>query len=497
MPQAIKAVQINPLDTVAVLTAAAEKGRTIALSGAETLTVLEEIPAGHKIALRGIAAGELVVKYGCPIGRATAEIPRGAWVHTHNLATSLTGETAYRFEKAPAPPKGDELLFEGFLRGNGSVGTRNEIWILPMVSCVNHTAHLIAERFRGAALPPNSGGVFALSQPFGCSQLGGDHQNTVTMLKNLALHPNAGGVLLLSLGCENNSMPEFLAGLGDYDHSRIRPLVCQEHEDEVEAGTALVQALLAASAGDRRSFQPFSKLRVGLKCGASDGFSGITANPLVGALCGLLTRHGAACVLTETPEMFGAEALLLNRAADSAVFERGAAEIEAFKRYYTDHGQPIYENPSPGNKAGGITTLEEKSLGCVQKGGDAEITDVLGYGGRVKRPGLTLLSAPGNDPVSITALAGAGCQLLLFTTGRGNPLATVVPTIKIASNAALALKKSRWIDFDASCVLEDGTENSARALFALLLQVANGRKKTASEVAGYREIGILKDGVTL
>lgn len=494
------AVQIQPNDTVAVVTGgSARAGDLLQVAGGTPVTALQEIASGHKIALKNIIKGELVLKYGAAIGRASADIFCGGWVHTHNLQTCLHGSLRYAYQKQEdcVTAGVSELQFRGYLRKNGKVGIRNEIWILPMVSCVNHTAALIAERFYGKC-PEHISQIAALSQPFGCSQLGEDHRATVTILKNIAQHPNAAGVLLLSLGCENNTMQEFLAQLGDYDQSRIKYLVCQEHEDEIEAGAALVHKLLEASVQDNRSLQPLSKLCVGLKCGASDGFSGITANLLVGRVCNMLVRHGASVVLTEVPEMFGAETILMNRAQTKKVFDQTVELINGFKQYYISHNQPVYENPSPGNKEGGITTLEEKSLGCIQKGGSAEVTDVLQYGQQVAKTGLTLLASPGNDPVSITALASAGSQLLVFTTGRGNPLGSFVPTVKVASNTALAKRKKAWIDFDAGELLLSGNlEALAKNLFEDILSVADGAKTTCSENFGYKEIGIFKNGITL
>jgi altronate hydrolase len=356
MQQNFDAIRIHPDDNVAVLVQGAQPGQTLFIIGADAVTVHEAIPFGHKVALRDIREGEAVKKYGFPIGQASREIHRGDWIHSHNLKTALTAHASYRYERtADCVTASAEGAFLGYLRENGEVGIRNEIWILPMVSCVNHTARLIAEQI--ASLPPHIDHLHALEQPFGCSQLGEDHASTVAILRDIALHPNCAGVLLLSLGCENNTMAEFLAGLGDYDKRRVRYLICQEHEDEIGEGIRLIEELFESTRDDRRTLQPLSKLRVGFKCGASDGFSGITANPLAGRVCDLLVKNGATAVLTEVPEMFGAETQLMNRARDGEIFNAIVSMIENFKQYYVDHNQPVYENPSPGNKEGGITTL--------------------------------------------------------------------------------------------------------------------------------------------
>ena len=441
---------------------------------------------GQKYALCEIRKGEAVVKYGNPIGRATKDIHIGEWVHSHNLATNLSGELTYTYEpeSKPFPVKETDRTFSGYLRKNGDVGIRNEVWIIPTVGCVNKVAQAIAERT----------GAFAFPHPFGCSQLGDDQATTQKVLRGLVNHPNAGGVLVLGLGCENNNLAVFKHTLGKFDPDRVKFLNCQDETDEIAAGVKIVRDLQAYAAIFSRQPVPVSKLRVGLKCGGSDGYSGITANPLVGRFSDALITAGGSCVLTEVPEMFGAEHLLMKRCVDRTVFEKTVALVNNFKAYYAAHGQVCYENPSPGNKAGGITTLEEKSLGCVQKGGSAPVVDVLDYGDTVRKNGLSLLNGPGNDMVACTNLTAAGCHLILFTTGRGTPLGAPVPTVKIATNRSLADRKPAWIDFDASPVL-DGKDLD-RDFFDLVLSVASG-KKTKNETNGYREISIFKDGVTL
>lgn len=439
---------------------------------------------GHKYALAAIPAGQPVIKYGLPIGRAAAAIAAGEHVHTHNLVTALAGELEYAYTPGFTPVAVRSTRhFAGYLRPDGGVGIRNDLWVIPTVGCVNRLAEQLAQAVGG----------FALTHPYGCSQLGEDHETTAKILAALAKNPNAGGVLAVGLGCENNTLDSFKARFNDLDTRNIRFLSAQDEPDEFAAGLRLLAELKAHL--PERTIQPASKLVVGLKCGGSDGFSGLTANPVIGRFSDRLVAEGGATVLTEVPEMFGAETLLLNRCVSRQVFDKCAAMINDFKAYYLRHGQPVGENPSPGNKAGGITTLEEKSLGCVQKGGSAPVADVLGYGERVCRPGLQLLCGPGNDPVAATALAAAGCQLILFSTGRGTPFGTVVPTVKIASNSALAAKKPHWIDFDAGRPVDLDTQ--ARELTDYVLKLASGEIAARNEIAGDRAIAIFKDGVTL
>ena len=443
-----------------------------------------DLQNGHKYAVRNIRCGENVIKYGQAIGHATMDIREGEHVHTHNLATNLSDNLSYVYrdgERVQIRMESD-ATFLGYEREGGEVGIRNDIWIIPTVGCVNK----IGERL--AALT----GAKCLSHPYGCSQLGDDHERTATTLCALARHPNAGGVLILGLGCENNTLDSMRARLAPYDARRVRFLCAQECEDEIAEGVRILRELRAVADETKPTPQPISRLRVGLKCGGSDGYSGITANPLVGRVTDRLCAYGASCVLTEVPEMFGAEHLLFERCESREVFERAVEMVNGFKDYYRRHGQVIYENPSPGNKAGGITTLEEKSLGCVQKGGRSIVTDVLFSGERVRRAGLSLLDGPGNDMVAVTELAATGVHLILFTTGRGTPLGSVVPTVKIATNRALAARKGSWIDFDGSVLSDEATD----ALLLKILAVASG-EETASERCGDEQIAIFKDGVTL
>lgn len=491
------ALRISPADNVAV--ALVELSPSSLALG---VAIIDEIPAGHKFALRDIAAGADVVKYGCPIGSARAAIRAGEWVHTHNVKTKLADEIEYSYApSAPAklPAADPSLRFDGFLREDGRAGIRNELWIIPTVGCVNKMAERLASE-ASASLPPGCGvdGVYAFTHPYGCSQLGEDHEATRRILANLATHPNAAGALILGLGCENNTIEAFKKLLDAARLPSLRFLVAQDSPDELADGLKLLGELAERAKGFKRQPLPISKLVVGLKCGGSDAFSGITANPLLGRLSDLLSANGASPALTEVPEMFGAELPLMARCSSQEVFDKCATMVNGFKAYFKRHGQVVYENPSPGNKKGGISTLEDKSLGCVQKGGLGPVCDVVPYGGRVSTPGLNLLDGPGNDIVATTALAAAGAQLVLFTTGRGTPLGGPVPTLKVSTNSELAARKPSWLDFNAGTLLDGESFDSALGrLLALALDVSSGKAKTRNELNGYREIAIFKDGVTL
>ena len=496
----VDAIRIDPRDDVAVAVRPLSAGGAVQIDGARVV-VREDIAAGHKIALRGIAAGEPVVKYGFPIGRASEPIAAGAWVHSHNLRTALEGTIEYRY---PGPPAGERAavtaapVFQGYRRSDGRVATRNEVWVLNTVGCVNHAAERIAkiaaDRFAGAV-----DGVHTFVHPYGCSQLGDDLSNTQRVLAGLMRHPNAGGVLVLGLGCENNQMEALLKLAHGVDPDRLQFFNSQDVFDEIDEGTAAVERLVRRMEADRRTECPASELVLGHKCGGSDGFSGISANALVGRIADRHTALGGRVLLTEVPEMFGAEQVLMDRAADEQVYASIVRMINDFKEYFLRHDQPIYENPSPGNKAGGLTTLEEKSLGAIQKGGRATVTSVLRYGEPVTRSGLALLEAPGNDGVSSTAMVASGATLLLFTTGRGTPLGFPAPTIKISSNSDIAAKKPHWIDFNAGALIDGSAtmEQLADELFSHILDVASGRVLANNEKHGYREIAIWKEGVTL
>lgn len=489
-------IRIHPEDNVAVAVEGLKAGQRFHVSSAG-FTAQLDIPAGHKVALADIPTGEPVIKYGYAIGRAGADIRRGCWVHSANLKTALDGMRDWQYAPAQAVrPAPTEATFHGYARANGDVGIRNEIWIVNTVGCVNKTAERIAAAANGADAGVD--GVYSFPHPFGCSQLGNDLANTQRILAGLVNHPNAAAVLVLGLGCENNHIGAFREAIGACDPDRVLFLNAQDAQDEVEAGLDMIRRLSSYAVLFRRSAQPLGKLKVGLKCGGSDAFSGITANPLLGMFSDWLVAAGGTVLMSEVPEMFGAEQALLNRCADRGVFHRAAAMIEGFQQYYKAHGQPIYENPSPGNKEGGITTLEEKSLGCVQKGGKAIITDVLAYGQRATLPGLNLVSGPGNDMVACTALAAAGAQLVLFTTGRGTPLGGPVPTLKVSSNSEICRRKPHWMDFDAGRLLSGGIADGLCAqLTDLVLRLAQGQARARNEDNGYREIGIFKDGVFL
>ena len=446
--------------------------------------VCVSLETGHKTSLCDIEAGADIIKYGYPIGVATQDIKKGESVHSHNMKTKLGDILSYEYTPDFSYPEEKEPFYiDAFVRENGDIGIRNDIWIVPTVGCVNSIGKILAEK---------TGAVY-FSHPYGCSQLGDDMKITQLILKGLIKHPNAGGVLVLGLGCENNNIPEMKKILGIVNEKRIRFLSVQDCEDEIEKGIEIINELKLIASEDKRQSVPVSRLKIGLKCGGSDGFSGITANAVVGMLTDEICAMGSTAVLTEVPEMFGAEKVLFERCENKEVFEKGVSLINNFKQYFKDHGQPVSENPSPGNKEGGITTLEEKSLGCVQKGGSAVITDILDYGDTLTKTGLNLLNGPGNDIVSITNLAAAGCHMILFTTGRGTPLGGAVPTVKIASNDIIAEKKAHWIDFSAF-----GADKKQKAdeLLELIKQTANGRQ-TKNEILGNREIAIFKDGVTL
>lgn len=488
---------VDPRDHVATALRDILAGETLDLHG-RTIVARADVPKGHKIATRPAALGEDVLKYGWPIGRATHAIAMGDHVHVHNVETKLSGVEGYSWtagQLAEVAAPGDRT-FMGYRREDGRVGTRNEIWVLCTVGCVANTSRRIAEK-ANARFAGRIDGVFAFPHPFGCSQLGDDLIHTRKLLAALAAHPNAGGVLILGLGCENNQLKALLESAPDLDPARLRSFTTQMVDDELEDGMDAIEALIEIAEKDKREPCPVSELVVGLKCGGSDGFSGVTANPLVGRIADKVSDAGGTPVLTEIPEIFGAEQMLLDRAASRAVFDSAVSVVDDFKRYFIDNNQPIHENPSPGNIAGGITTLEEKSLGAVQKGGRSTLVEVIRYGERVGPHGLTLLEAPGNDAVSSTALTAAGATVILFTTGRGTPLGFPAPTLKIASNSALAARKPRWIDFDAGVVLSGQTmDQAANSLMDLVVETASG-KATKAEINGEREIAIWKQGVTL
>ena len=491
-----KIVQITPRDMVAVALQPLAAGEAVNY-GAGEVTPLSDIPMGHKVALRDIKKGEPVIKYGFPIGEATEDIPMGGHVHSHNLHTLLSGAHDYAYRPThPAVERREPVTFMGYPRKHGRPGIRNELWIIPTVGCVNDIAKALAKKAQGL-VGGSVEGVYAFPHPYGCSQMGGDQDNTRQALANLCTHPNAGGVLLLGLGCENSGIDQIVPLMGEYDESRFRTLITQQVEDEQEAAMALIEALAENMRSDRRVPCPADQLVVGLKCGGSDGLSGITANPTIGVFSDILTSMGGSTILTEVPEMFGAETILMDRCADAALFDKTVHLINDFKEYFESYHMPVYENPSPGNKAGGITTLEDKALGCTQKSGSSPVRGVLKYAEKVQTPGLNLLSAPGNDLVASTALALSGAQLVLFSTGRGTPFGCPVPTVKIASNTPLAEKKRNWIDFDAGRLLSGmSLDELGKALMDYVLAVAGGQP-TRNEANGFHDLAIFKQGVTL
>ncbi len=492
-------IKIDPKDTVVVCLQSKKKGDVIEVDG-RTITVGQDTPAGHKILLSDTPAGTDIIKYGYPIGHANVDLKAGDWVNENNLKTNLAGTLTYEYHPVDdsLSIKDEKRTFKGYVRKNGDVGTRNELWIVPTVGCVNGIAEKLASKMRNETDGKGIDSIYAWHHNYGCSQLSGDHENTRKVLRDIVLHPNAGGVLVLGLGCENNQPDKFAELLGDYDKERIKFLVVQQVEgNELEVGMDLLRQLYATASKDVRVDVPVSKLRVGLKCGGSDGFSGITANPLVGRFSDWLVAQGGTSVLTEVPEMFGAETILMNRCKTEDLFRKTVSMINNFKEYFLSHGEPVGENPSPGNKAGGISTLEDKALGCTQKCGRAPVSGVLEYGDRLQSNGLNLLSAPGNDLVASTALASAGCHIVLFTTGRGTPFGTFVPTMKIATNPTLAANKPNWIDFSAGQLVEGKDWNEVVPQFIdKILAVASG-ERTRNEENDYREIAIFKNGVTL
>ncbi|MBO4911721.1 MAG: altronate dehydratase [Butyrivibrio sp.] len=498
-----KYLKINRRDNVVVCLVPLKAGDEIRLEDGSVIKALDDIPSGHKMSVSTIKKDCEVIKYGYPIGMVTEDVEPGRWIHTHNTKTKLSGILEYEYtpdeddisEKLREMGK-DTGSFNGYVRKNGKVGIRNEIWIIPTVGCVNNIATALAKE-GNHMIKGSIDEVVAFTHNYGCSQTGDDQEYTRTILADLINHPNAGGVLVVGLGCENSNIDVLKPYLGDYDEKRVKFLVCQESDDEMEEGTKLLEELIDVASGDRREKVSTSKLVIGLKCGGSDGFSGITANPLVGLISDKIVRQGGTSILTEVPEMFGAETILMNRCKDEKTFNDTVNMINGFKEYFTKLGEPIYENPSPGNKKGGITTLEDKSLGCTQKSGSFPVMNVLNYGDTTDVAGLNLLCAPGNDLCAATALAAAGAQIVLFTTGRGTPFACPVPTLKISSNNTIRDKKTNWIDFSAGDAIHGRSfDELADELYDLILIAASG-EKLKSEIAGFHDMAIWKRGVTL
>lgn len=489
-------IKINENDNVAVALEVIPENTTVTVGG-ESVTTGMEIPAGHKFALKDLGEGTPVIKYGFRIGNTTVPVKKGEWIHTHNLKTGLGDLLDYSYEPNLTEEKfTEDVTFMGYNRENGKVGVRNEIWIIPTVGCVNNVASKIAQLSQGL-VRENIEAVCAFPHPYGCSQMGDDQEHTRQILANLINHPNAGGVLVLGLGCENSNIDVLKGYMGDINPDRVKFLVAQESDDEIAEGVEIVKGLVEYASQFKREPISVSKLVIGMKCGGSDGFSGITANPTVGRFSDILISKKGTTILTEVPEMFGAETILMNRCANEELFHKTVDLINDFKNYFKSHNQTIYENPSPGNKKGGISTLEDKSLGCTQKSGSAIVKGVLAYGEMVSTPGLNLLSAPGNDLVAATALAASGAHIVLFTTGRGTPFACPVPTMKISSNSRLAGKKDNWIDFNAGVVAEgEDLDVAGQRLFDEVVAIASG-KEVKSEAAGFHDMAIFKQGVTL
>ncbi len=493
-----KYLKINPADNVAVAVSDLLAGETISVNGLD-IKLNEDIPAGHKFALKDFEIDNHIIKYGYAIGHAICSIKQGDWVNEKKIKTNLSGLLEYTYN--PALEALDiahkDLTFKGYRRKNGDVGVRNEIWIIPTVGCVNGIVNQLAEELRRETAGKGVDAIVAYPHNYGCSQLGDDHENTRKILRDMVLHPNAGAVFVVGLGCENNQLTTFREFIGEYDTERVSFMETQKVGDEFEEGMTILRDLYAKASKDVRVDVPLSELRVGLKCGGSDGFSGITANPLLGMFSDFLIAQGGTSVLTEVPEMFGAETILMNRCENKELFEQTVHLINDFKDYFIRNEQPIYENPSPGNKAGGISTLEEKSLGCTQKCGKSVVKGVMKYGERIQIKGLNLLSAPGNDLVAATTLASSGCHMVLFTTGRGTPFGTFVPTMKISTNSNLAKNKPGWIDFNAGVILEnEPMEKTCERFTEYIIKVASG-ELVNNEKKNYREIAIFKTGVTL
>lgn len=489
--ESLKFIKINDNDNVVVALQDIKAGDTVL-----GVIAKEDIARGHKMALAEIAEGKDIIKYGYPIGHAKNIITAGEWVHTHNVKTNLDSTLEYTYNpKLKDIPVTRKETFMGYVRKNGDVGIRNEVWIVNTVGCVNGVSNeltRLANEKYGDRIK-----IYNFVHPYGCSQLGEDHENTQKALAGMVNHPNAGAVLVLSLGCENNNVGEFKKMLGEYDEERVKFFICQEHNDEIADALDVIGELVSYAEKFERTQVPASKLVIGLKCGGSDGLSGITANPLIGRISDIMVANGGKTILSEVPEMFGAETMLMDRCVNEDLFKQTVSLINNFKEYFISHGEPIGENPSPGNKKGGITTLEDKSLGCTQKGGTSNVQGVLLYGEKVKNAGLNLLQGPGNDIVAITGLMASGCHIILFSTGRGTPVGSPVPTVKIATNTDLATRKSNWIDWNAGRLVEDKElDGYAEEFFDYILEVASGEKETRNEINNYREIAIFKNGVT-
>lgn len=492
-------IKVNPKDNLIVALESIDINTEIEVSG-EKVVIKQAITKGHKIAISNIKKGQMLTKYGEYLGQASIDIEAGEWIHSHNAKTNLHAKTDYQYlpESIAELDQIADREVKIYRRANGDVAVRNELWVIPTVGCVNGIAQQIINTFTAQFDISAIDGVHVFTHQFGCSQLGDDHKKTKQLLQSMVTHPNAGGVLVLGLGCENNQIDPFREELGEIDETRIQFMVAQKYDNEIQEGVNRLASILETMRHDKRSEGKLSELRFGLECGGSDGLSGITANPLLGAFSDAVIANGGTTVLTEVPEMFGAESLLMNRAVNKEVYSKIVTMINGFKDYYLKHNLPVYENPSPGNKAGGITTLEDKSLGCTQKAGTSQVVDVIEYTHKISKPGLMLLNAPGNDAIATSALGAAGCQLVLFSTGRGTPYGGFVPTMKIATNSDLAARKPHWIDFNAGVLVTEDIEmkNLLNQFLDKVADIASG-EQAKNEVNGIRELAVWKNGVTL
>lgn len=499
----MSAIKLYPQDTVALATSELKKGQTVTVDG-ETITLLDDIPNAHKIALKDFETGEAVRKYDNIIGYASKPIKKGEWIHSHNEVTGLGKSKEYTYDFNPISifPGESDKTFMGYDRADGGAGIRNHLAIISTVFCANGPLRKLA-RMAEAKYPAteNFDGIIAFDQEFGCSQTGKDLVTTCKIIAGIAKNANFGGVLLVSNGCEM-AIPSVLEQyMGDYDKKRIRTLTLQEVEDEFTAGMELIDEIMEEMKDDKRTPININRLHIAMNCGGSDGYSGITANTLLGTLCDTLVKEGAIMNMTEVPEMMGAEHILMNRAADKSIFDDIVKMMYDYDAYFARYGEKAADNPTQGNKAGGLTTLEEKSLGCIQKGGHCAVMEVLEYGERATKNGFVLVSGPGNDLAGVSGQIAAGAVLTIFTTGRGTPCGFAGPTFRLASNTALATRKSNWIDYDAGRLLTAKTPEEVEALnkelYDAIMATVNGQYRTRTEENGYYILGALKDGVTL
>jgi altronate hydrolase len=463
-------------------------GQRIELAGRE-VTVLEPIPAGHKVALAAVAEGENVLRYGQRIGRARVPIEPGRHVHMHNLAYE---ELAFDYEfpsgeiEFPALPAAVPR-FLGYAREDGRAGTRNYIAVGAASNCAAHTAELIARSYENDRLPPNVDGVVAFPHGEGCAHsIGPDTRQLQRTIAGVLDHPNVASALILGLGCEVNQISHYLGG------PRLKGLTLQESggtRATVDAARREIDRFIEEAAACQRTEIPASKIVLGLNCGGSDSFSGITANPALGVASDILASYGGSAVLAETTEIFGAEHLLVRRARNRQVAERLLARIADYRTYLNRFGGSFDDNPAPGNKEGGLSNILEKSLGAVAKGGTSPLMEVVDYAERVTTPGLVFMNTPGYDPVSLAGLAAGGANVIAFTTGRGSAIGfATIPVIKIATNSATYRRMRDNMEVNAGAIVdgERSIGEVGREIFEMVLRVASG-ERTASERLGHRE----------